>query len=177
MLATHPHNPRANESKHMKGSGGTEGGIGQFTIGLVLSGLAIYLFFDSVRVATGVGIISGGMHRLMGRGGGAGGLGETTSMGIIFVPFVIAVIALFYDAAKKWAWWLLYVGVAIIGVEVLSRIRFFMNTKLTHLLAMMVLFAAGVGLVLRSLRDQAAETAHEPQSQTDNEDVDQEAKA
>lgn len=51
----------------MKGSGGTEGGVGQFFIGLVLAGLAIYLFFDSVRVTTGVGLVSGGVHALMGR--------------------------------------------------------------------------------------------------------------
>ncbi len=158
----------------MKGSGGTEGGVGQFTIGLVLSSLAIYLFFDSVRVTTGMGIVSGGMHMLMGRQGNHGGLGETTSMGIIFVPFVIAVIALFYDAQKKWGWWLLYVSIAIIGVEVLSRIRFFMNAKLTHLLAMMVLFAAGVGLVLRSLRDQSQ---NEAQPERDEEEVDEDATA
>ena len=34
----------------MRGSGGTDGGAGKFLIGLGLSGLALYLFFDSVRV-------------------------------------------------------------------------------------------------------------------------------
>jgi len=148
----------------IKGSGGTEGGVVQFLIGLLLTGVAIYLFFDSVLVTTGIGIVSGGMHRMMGRGGG--GFGETTSMGIIFVPFLIAVIALFYDASKKWGWWLLYFGIAVIAVEILSRIRFLMTTKLTHLLGMMVLFAAGVGLILRSLRDQAREVADESEKQT-----------
>ncbi|MCA9146142.1 MAG: hypothetical protein H6823_18845 [Planctomycetaceae bacterium] len=161
----------------MKGSGGTEGGVGQFFIGLVLAGLAIYLFFDSVRVTTGVGLVSGGVHALMGRRGGGGGFGETTSMGIIFVPFVIAVIALFYDAKKKWGWWLLYFSVAVIGVEILSRIRFFMNTKLTHLLGMMVLFAAGIGLILRSLRDESKRANHEASQQTDGADVEDDAKA
>ncbi|MCA9123480.1 MAG: hypothetical protein H6822_03180 [Planctomycetaceae bacterium] len=150
----------------MKGSGGTEGGVGQFFIGLVLAGLAIYLFFDSVRVTTGVGLVSGGVHALMGRRGG-GGMSETTSMGIIFVPFVIAVIALFYDARKKWAWWLLYLGVGVIAVEILSRIRFFMNTKLTHFLGMLVLFAAGVGLILRSLHDESTRTKEESKDQSD----------
>ena len=158
----------------MKGSGGTEGGVGQFLIGLVLAGLAIYLFFDSVRVATGAGFISDSIHGMMGR---RGGIGETTSMGIIFVPFLIAIIALFYDAKKKWGWWLLYFGVAVIAVEILSRIRFFMNTKLTHLLGMMVLFAAGVGLILRSLRD-AAHDAESTQAQLpENDDVAEEAKS
>lgn len=161
----------------MKGSGGTEGGVGQFFIGLVLAGLAIYLFFDSVRVTTGIGIVSGGVHALMGRRGGGGGLGETTSLGIIFVPFVIAVIALFYDAKKKWGWWLLYFSVAVIAVEILSRIRFFMNTKLTHFLGMLVLFAAGVGLILRSLRDESKHDNDADDEQADTANVEDEAQA
>ena len=159
----------------MKGSGGTEGGVGQFFIGLLLAGLGIYLFFDSVRVTTGIGLISGDLHRLVGRG--SGGLGETTSMGILFVPFVIAVITLFYDARKKWGWWLLYFSIAVIAVEILSRIRFLMNTKLTHLLGMMVLFAAGVGLILRSLRDHSQPVAGEAVPGSGGEENDQKADA
>ena len=140
----------------MRGSGGTEGGTALFFVGLALSTIGGYLFFDSVRVATDVGLISGLMRG--GRGGGHG-LWETTSMGILFIPFLIGVIALFYDAQRRWGWWMLYIGMAVITVEVLSRIRFFMNTKLTHLLAMMVLFGAGVGLMLRSYREMKAADA------------------
>jgi hypothetical protein len=130
----------------MKGSGGTNGGISQFSVGFVLMALAIYLFFDSVKVSTGIGLLSG-------FGRGRGGMWETTSMGIIFLPFFIGVIVLFYDAAKKWAWWLMYFGLAVIAIEIFSRIRFLMTMKTTHLLGMIVLFAAGVGLMLRSYRD------------------------
>jgi hypothetical protein len=133
----------------MKGAGGTEGGIGIFFLGLALTALGGYLFFDSVRVTSGAGLFTG---MLGGRGGGHGWW-ETTSMGIIFVPFLIGVVALFYDARRKWAWWLLYLGLAVIAVEVLSRVRFYMNTKLTHLLGMMLLFGAGIGLILRSFRE------------------------
>jgi hypothetical protein len=38
-------------------------------------------------------------------------------------------------------------------IEILSRIQFFFQMKTTHLLGMIVLFAAGVGLMLRSYRD------------------------
>jgi hypothetical protein len=133
----------------MRGSGGTEGGTGMFFIGLALAGLGGYLFFDSVRVTTDVGFFSGMMRG--GRGGGHGAW-ETTSMGILFVPFLIGVIALFYNAQRKWGWWMLYFGMAVLTIEILSRIRFFMNTKLTHLLGIMVLFGAGVGLIMRSYR-------------------------
>jgi hypothetical protein len=141
----------------VKGAGGTEGGIGRFTIGLVLAVVAVYLFFDSVRVSTAhYGWISGLMHRSGGRG-----LWETTSMGIVFAPFFIGVIALFYDAKMKWAWWLTYLGIAILAVEILSRIRFLLESKLTHLLMMIVLFAAGVGLMLRSYREKKTQSQRE----------------
>lgn len=145
----------------MKGSGGTQGGLSLFFIGSGMSALALYLFFDSVRAATHIGFISG----LMGRSG-QGGMWDTTSMGILFVPFILAVIALFYDANLKWAWYLLYFAIGIIAIEILSSIRFVMNIKLTHLLGIMVLFAAGVGLILRSYRDGSTpgrDTENEPE--------------
>ena len=136
----------------MRGSGGTEGGAGKFLIGFGLAALALYLFFDSVRVATGdLGLFSGLARRHAG-----GGLWETTSMGLLFVPFFLGVLALFYDARLKWAWGLMWFGVAVLVIEILSRIRFFLNMKTTHLLGMIVLFAAGAALMIRSYRDEGA---------------------
>ena len=135
----------------MRGSGGTEGGTGQFAVGLLLSVAATYLFFDSVKVSTvPFGLVSGMMHR----GGGGGGFWETTSMGVIFVPFFIGVIALFYNSRLRWAWGLTLLGLVVVAVEILSRIRFLMVTKTTHLFLMIVLFAAGIGLMLRSYVEQ-----------------------
>ncbi|MDH3718860.1 MAG: hypothetical protein OES79_12135, partial [Planctomycetota bacterium] len=57
---------------------------------------------------------------------------------------------------RRWAWGLLSIGLVILVIEVLSRIHFFIDGKLTHLLGMMVLFGAGVGLMLRSYRDAAS---------------------
>ena len=134
----------------MKGSGGTDGGVGLFFFGLVMAVAGVYFFFDSVRVHAGhAGALSG----MMGGGRGRGGIIDTTSMGILFVPFFIGVFALFVDAHRKWAWILTYVGIAILAIEILSRIRFIVDTKLTHLLGMIVLFAAGCALMFRSYRD------------------------
>ena len=128
----------------MRGSGGTEGGIGKYFIGMFLAILAAYLFFDSVRVSTaGSGIFTGYFHHYW----------LTTSMGIVFVPFFASLVALFYDAKMRWAWWLLYAGVAIIAIEILSRIRFLMYVKTTHLMLMIAMFAAGIGLILNSYRE------------------------
>jgi hypothetical protein len=131
--------------------GGSEGGVGKFMLGLLLSAVALYFFFDSVRMSTrGAGLISGGLR---GRGGG-GGLGETTSMGIIFLPFIVGLIALFYNAKQKWAWAVTWIGVAVLAIEILSRIRPHLEIKTSHLMIMMVTFSAGVGLILQSYRDE-----------------------
>ena len=131
----------------MRGSGGTEGGVGKFAVGFCLSALATYLFFDSVRVTTaGHGLITGLF------GSGRGGYWETPSMGIIFVPFFLGVVVLFYNARLWWGWVLTYLGIAVVAVEILSRIQFLLQIKTTHLFLMIVLFAAGVGLMLRSYR-------------------------
>ena len=139
----------------MKGSGGTEGGFFLFGIGFLLSAIAVWYFFDSVVAQTGPGFISGMLRGRQGVGGGHR-FGETTSMGIIFLPFLISVVALFYDASKKWAWFLLYVGLGIVAVEILSHLRFTMSMKTSHLILVMGTFAAGVGLMLRSYRDTGA---------------------
>ncbi len=133
----------------MRGSGGTTGGIGEFAIGFVLAGLAVYLFLDSVIVSTGLGLIAGGMHGILG-----GLMGSTTSSGLVFLPFFIGVTALFYNAQQRWGWTVMYLGIAIIAVEILSQIRFLIQMKVSHLLGIIVLLAAGTGLMLRSYRDQ-----------------------
>lgn len=79
---------------------------------------------------------------------------ETTSMGIIFLPFMIGLIALFYDVKLRWAWVVSWIGLAIIVIEFLSRIRPQMQIKSSHLLIMLVTFAAGAGLMLQSYRDE-----------------------
>lgn len=125
--------------------GGKEGGEGLFLGGVALMIAGLYFFLDSVRVSSGqFGAISG----MIGRG--RQGM-ETTSMGIVFVPFLIGVGVLFYDSTKRWAWWLSGLGLAVIVIEMMSRIRFVMEIKTSTLLLMFCLIAAGAGLVARAL--------------------------
>lgn len=128
-----------------KGPGGTEGGQWLFIFGALLAIAGAYLFFDSVRITTGHGALSG----MMGARGG-GGMWDTASKGILFLPFLIGVVALFFDVRMKWAWVVLGLGILLLGVEIISQIRFVMNMKLTYLLGMLLLFGAGLGLMLRS---------------------------
>ena len=131
----------------MKGSGGTEGGIGLFFIGLCLSIGSAYLFLDSVRMTTGnFGWISGLYASRF-----SGGF-QTTSMGIVFVPFFLGTFALFYDSSKKWAWWLMWSGVGIICVEILSKLHFYMNVKTSHFMLMLMCFSAGLAMLAKSYK-------------------------
>lgn len=132
----------------MRGSGGTPGGLSEFSIGFVLAGLAVYLFLDSVTVSTGIGVFAGGINGMLG-----GMIGSTASSGLIFLPFFIGVTALFYNANQRWGWTTMYLGIAVIVVEILSQIRFLVQMKVSHLLGVIVLLAAGTGLMLRSYRD------------------------
>jgi len=127
--------------------GGKEGGMVLFVCGALLLGLGLYLLLHSVHVVQhGAGAISRGL----GGGRRGGGMGETTSMGIIFVPFLIGVGVLFYDATKKWAWWICGIGFAILLIEIFSRIGFRMDIKVAHLLGMLLMIAAGTGMVIRA---------------------------
>ena len=125
----------------IENAGGTPGGLGTFAMGAVLSAASAWFFVDSVRVTSyGSGWISGGF------GGGTG------SAGIVFLPIFIGCIALFYDASKSWAWGLFGIGGAIIAIEILSKLNFWFNLKLSHFMIMLISFAAGIGLMLRALR-------------------------
>lgn len=134
-------------------------------IALLVAGL--YFFLNSVHVQSGqYGVIGRWMS------GGRGGY-ETTSMGVIFVPFLIGVGALFYDVEKRWAWWLSGLGLTLVIVETLSRIQFVMNVKVSTLLLMFVLIAAGAGLLFRGLKmqkERKREQAAKSQAERDVQD-------
>lgn len=130
--------------------GGTNGGLLTFTGGAALSAVSAWFFIDSVRVTSrGYGWISSAMG------------GNTGSAGIVFLPIFVAIVALFIDASKRWAWALFGIGVGIIAIEILSRLSFWFDLKLSHFMIMLTGFAAGLGMVIRSLRASPPETPPE----------------
>ncbi|MGC4005017.1 MAG: hypothetical protein QM811_18645 [Pirellulales bacterium] len=139
---------RAAHEDIRRGAGGTPGGTKLFFVGLLLAVVGLYLFLDSVHVTTlPAGWMSGGVNRLF-----AGGA-PTTSTGILFAPIFLGLVLLFYDSRLKAGWILFYLGLTVLVIEILSRIQFFMETKTSHLLLMLGMIAAGVGLMLRSFRE------------------------
>lgn len=121
--------------------GGTSGGLGIFAAGTALALAGTWFFVDAVRVTS------------YGSGWVSRGLGGSSGAGVIFLPLFVAVVALFIDSKKSWPWALGVFGIAIIVIEVLSQLRFFFDQKLSHFLIMLVTVAAGVGLIVRSLKE------------------------
>lgn len=126
--------------------GGRPGGEIKFLVGVLLAGIGIWLFFDSVHITSGHrGLISGAI----GNRGGGGGYRETTSMGIILVPLFIGVVALFFDVRQTWAWILTILGFLVLAIEIVSRMRPMYEAKASHAIMMMIMIAGGFGLMLR----------------------------
>jgi len=132
----------------VRGAGGTPGGTWLFFAGLVLAAAGLWFFLSNVHVVTNpFGMVSGLFSR-----GVFGGDSPAMSTGIVFAPIFIGLVLLFYDARWKWGWALFYVGLALIVIEVLSRIQFLMNIRTSNLLLMLGMVAAGIGMMLRSFR-------------------------
>jgi hypothetical protein len=133
----------------VRGAGGTPGGTWLFFSGLALAAAGLWFFLSNVHVLTrDLGMLSGAFSRGM-LGGGM----PAMSTGIVFAPIFVGLVLLFYDARMKWGWALFYTGLAIIVIEILSRIQFMMNMRTSNLLLMLGMVAAGIGMMLRSFRD------------------------
>ena len=120
----------------MKGAGGTEGGIVQFFLGLMMASGGAYLLTSRVTV-------SSGFWAFFGR--------ET--FGLTLLPFVFGMGLLFFDGKSVLGWLLTAGGAFIIFLGILMNLQiFFAPTSLFHTVIMLVLLAGGLGLVARSLQ-------------------------
>ncbi|MCT0224296.1 hypothetical protein [Synechococcus sp. CS-1328] len=133
-----------------------------FLLGGGLFAGGIFLLLNQVMVATPGGIGA------MGRGGGAyrhgmrygygAGLGLppigglTGGMGLLMIPFGLGVALLFVNAYRKLAWLLVWGSGAALIVGILHSLDMnFMPTTLWALVTMIVMIAAGAGLMFKSL--------------------------
>src|SRR5262249_60785074 len=91
----------------MRGAGGTEGGIGQFFLGLALAGLGMYLFLDRVNVTTNFGML------MWGHGG------------LILIPLGFGVAFLFFNAKSILGWLLTIVSLVTVIVSILANLTFY----------------------------------------------------
>ncbi len=120
----------------MKGAGGTEGGVIQFFLGLMMAAGGAYLLTSRVTV-------SSGFWAFFGR--------ET--FGLTLLPFVFGMGLLFFNGKSVLGWLLTAGGAFIIFLGILMNLQiFFAPTSLFHTVIMLVLLAGGLGLVARSLQ-------------------------
>jgi uncharacterized protein len=122
----------------MRGAGGTEGGIGQFLLGLVMAVGGAYLLTQQVMVTSGFW----------------GWFGQST-FGLSLLPLVLGIGILFFDGKSVLGWLLTLCWATIVFLGILMNLRiYFAPTSLFNTLVMLLLLAGGIGLVARSLRPQ-----------------------
>jgi hypothetical protein len=120
----------------LKGAGGTEGGVGQFFVGLLMAVGGAYLITNQVSVTSGFW----------------GWFGPHT-FGLTLLPLVLGIGLLFFDGRNRAGWLLTVAGSAIIFLGILMNLRiYFEPTSLFNTLLMLALLAGGLGLVARSLK-------------------------
>jgi uncharacterized protein len=125
--------------KKVVGAGGTPGGIGEFFLGLALAAVGAYLLFNQVHVRTS-------SFSFFHFGGGS-------SFGISLIPLLLGVGILFFSGRSTVGWVLTVGGFLFIVVGVIANMDiYFQRTSLFNTLVMLVLLAAGMGLIVRSLR-------------------------
>jgi hypothetical protein len=121
----------------MVGAGGTPGGTAQFLIGLGLAAVGAYMLTQQVTVQSGYWT-----------------LGGWNAFGLSLIPFILGIALLFFDGSSKAGFILLFLGVLIIAAGILLNLSiYFQPTSLFNTLMMIGMTAAGVGLLLRALKN------------------------
>lgn len=128
------------EGKRFAGAGGTPGGLGEFFLGAALAAVGLYLLFNQVQV-----------HTSYWRFGGL-----ANSFGVTLIPMLIGVGVLFVNGRSRLGWVLAVGGLLFIVAGILVNMDiYFSPTSLWNTLLMLGLLAAGLGLVVKSLRPHA----------------------
>ena len=123
----------------MRGAGGTQGGVGQFLIGLAMAVAGAYLLTQRVIVTSGFW----------------GYFGQHTT-GLSLLPLVVGAGILFFDGKSALGWVLTLGGALIVFLGILLNLRiYFEPTSLFDTILMLILLAGGLGLLARSLRPRA----------------------
>lgn len=127
------------------GAGGTQGGIGRFFLGLVMTLVGGYLLLSSI-IVTNHFQFGFGLFRL-------GGFGVTS--GLILIPFMFGIGMIFFNC-KSVAGWLLAAGsVLLLIVGVIASIEFRLRSMTAfELMLILILLVGGIGLFANSLREQ-----------------------
>ncbi len=118
--------------------GGTPGGLRDFLMGLLLICIGGYLLTNQVTVV-----------------GSYWSLHGTNAFGITLIPMLIGVGILLWNGRSVIGWLLTVAGAFFILTGVIANMHiYFQPASLFHTLIMLLLLAAGLGLIARSTRTQ-----------------------
>jgi len=130
----------------VRGAGGSNGGLGQFFIGLIMMCGGFYMLLNSISVTSSFGL-GGRLYSIS----AFGGFGITG--GMIMIPFLFGVGFIFYNAKSIIGWILSLGSVTALIFGVLSSVRFSLRSMTSfELIVILVLAIGGLGLFLRSLK-------------------------
>ena len=131
----------------MRGAGGTEGGIGQFFIGFIMLCGGLYLLLDAIVVRTAFSL-SYSLYSFNVFGSRFGLTG-----GMVLIPFMTGIGMIFYNGKSIVGWLLAAGSLTALIFGVIASISFgFRSMTAFDLITILVLFAGGLGLFLRSLK-------------------------
>jgi hypothetical protein len=135
----------------MKGAGGTEGGVGQFFIGLFMMCGGFYMLFNAITVHSSFGM-GMGLYSFQAFGSSYG-----VTSGMVMIPFIIGIAMMFYNVKSLLGWVLAAGSLAALTFGVITSIHFDLRTmSLFDLLVILVLAVGGLGLFLGSMRSKTS---------------------
>jgi hypothetical protein len=128
----------------IKGAGGSPGGSIKFIGGACLMVIGLYLILKNINVYSGFAF-----NRTL-------QFGNTSfTSGLLLFPFVIGIVMLFYNSKNIIGWLLSLGSVALLIVGVIASIQFtFAGSNAFDILLILLIFGAGVGLLLSSFKSQ-----------------------
>lgn len=128
-----------------KGAGGSDGGTSQFLIGLIMMIGGAYLLLNGIVVRPNLAFGA----RLF----GIGPLPVTS--GMILIPLMFGIGMIFYNSRNRLGWIIASAALIALVFGVIANTTLqFAQLSVFDLLVIMVLLVGGLGLFLRSLRDQ-----------------------
>ncbi len=145
----------------MNGAGGTQGGVGNFLMGLAMMCGGFYMLLQSIKVTMSFGMGA----RLFGMSMFGQQVGITS--GMVMIPFIFGVGMLFYNGRNFIGWLLTLGSLAAMIFGVIASTQFILKTMTAfELITILVLCVGGLGLFLRSLKNFDQQTGQTSTGQT-----------
>ena len=125
------------ELDDLKNVGGTPGGMWEFLIGLGMAVAGAYMLISRVTVTSGFW-----------------NWGGYNTFGLSLVPLIFGVGIVFFNGRSVIGWLLVFIGSVIILSGIIMNLQiYFKPTSLFNTIMMLVLFAGGIGLLAKSVRE------------------------